>query len=141
MAAGTRQANTMNEQLRNLLGQIADMKAAPDADIAYLTSLETQVLQYLRAPFEQQRMQAQLGGPQAATTGQPGATPLQGSPSAQLLGLTPDAGPAGGGGDLTQLLMAMGAPASRQQRVSGVMRGHTMPNGDELRRLMEQPAL
>ena len=112
----------MTEQLRAMLGQIADMKAAPDADIAYLTGLETQVLQYLRAPYEQQRLQAQLGGPQNAGPpgGAPmGATPLQQSPAAQLLGLAP-AGPPG---------------------VPGVMRGHSMPNGDELRRLMEQPAL
>jgi hypothetical protein len=142
MASGTRSANTMNEQLRNLLGQIADMKAAPDADIAYLTSLETQVLQYLRQPFEQQRMQAQLQGPQGA--GGQGAPPGGGmdqSATAQLLGMTPGGAPAGGQGDLAQLLMAMGAPVGRQQRVAGVMRGHTMPNGDELRRLMEQPAL
>lgn len=139
MASGTRQTNTMTEQLRQMLGTIADMKAAPDADIAYLTNLETQVLQYLRAPYEQQRMQAQLGGPQAA--GSPtGATPLDQSPAAQLLGLAAGGG-AGPPGNAAQLLMAMGAPVGRQQRVAGVMQGHTMPNSDELRRLMEQPAL
>ena len=121
--AQTRGANTMSEQLRGMLGQIAEMKAAPDADIAYLTNLETQVLQFLRMPFEKQRLEAQLGGPAAgAAVPGAGATPAQ----------PPAPGPA------EQLLF--GTPPPRQ-RVPGVMNGPNMPAPDELRRLMEQPAL
>src|SRR5262245_24894859 len=117
MASGTRGTNTMTEQLRALLGQIADMKAAPDADIAYLTNLETTVLRYLRAPFEKQRLEAQLGGPGGGLgQAQAGATaPTPAGPAAQLL---------------------FGAQPA-QPRPTGA----NMPAADELRRLMEQPAL
>jgi len=114
----------MTEQLRSMLGTIADMKAAPDADIAYLTSLETQVLRYLRAPFEAQRLQAQLGGPQQQQTAGPGG------------GATPLPGPA------AQLLLPMPAPPGGQMGVPGVRRAPSMVGAvDEMRRLMEQPAL
>jgi hypothetical protein len=138
----------MTEQLRSVLGNIADMKTAPDADIAYLTDLETQILRYLRAPFEAQRMQAQLGGPQqagpAAQAGGPPGMPGGAAPVPPGGGVPGGAAPVGGGqppGAAAQLLLAMGAPVGRQARIRGVMQGHTMPNADELRRLMEQPAL
>lgn len=117
--ASTRGANTMAEELRGVLSQVAQMKAAPDADIAYLTNLETQILRYLRAPFEKQRMEAQLGGPQAA-----GAQAAAGA--------SPGPGPA-------EMLLFGAQP---QQRVPGVMQAPNMTAGaDELRRLLSQSAL
>ncbi len=126
---GTRSQNTMVEGLRGFLSQIAELKAAPDADIAYLTNIETQVLKYLRAPFEKQQAEQQLGAGQQA----PG-------PTESLL--FPQAGGGGGGGPgggLAGLLAGMGGGGG--QRVPGVMQAPQMPNGDELRRLMAQPSL
>lgn len=116
----------MNEGLRAFLSQIAELKSAPDADIAYLTNLETQVLKYLRAPFEKQQAEQQLGG-------QGGQAPP--GPTEQLL-LGNAAG--GGGAGLAGLLASLGTGGGR---VPGVMRAPSMPNGDEMRRLMAQPSL
>lgn len=52
MAAGTRQSNTMQEQLRKLLGSFADLKLSEDADFDYIGKLETAVLAKLREPID-----------------------------------------------------------------------------------------
>ena len=63
MAAGTRQNNTMSEGLHQLLSSIAQLKAAPDADLAYLSSVESAILQKLREPLQQAAQAlAQAGG-------------------------------------------------------------------------------
>lgn len=84
MAAG-KSSNTQSEALRGLLGQIADMKAMPDADINFLTNFETMLLGYLRAPFEQQQQQvsAMPGGPGGMS---PSMQPM-GAPAARVPGI------------------------------------------------------
>lgn len=131
---GTRSQNTMVEGLRGFLSQIAELKAAPDADIAYLTNIETQVLKYLRAPFEKQQAEQQLGGQGGQQPPGPAESLL--FPQAQGGG----AG-AGGGAGLAGLLAGIGGGGGQGQPVHGVMQAPQMPNGDELRRLMAQPSL
>lgn len=70
----SRTANTQAEGLQNLIQEIAKMKTMPDADIAFLTSVETNILQYLRQPIQQ--MTGQMG-PNQAPTASPGMPPGQ----------------------------------------------------------------
>lgn len=102
----------MQEGLRALLNSITDLKVTPDADLEWLIGLETQVLQKLREPVQQimgQTGQALGGMSQGVPQGLPGA----GGPPQ---GMFPS--PPGGG-------------------VPGVMPGGgSMPNPDELRRLI-----
>lgn len=65
-----RSENTMAESLQKMLGDVADMKVLPDADLEFLIQLETVILQKLRAPIDdimgqgqgnqQQQMQPQM---------------------------------------------------------------------------------
>ena len=48
-----RSQNTMAESLQKMLGDVADMKVLPDADLQFLIELETVILQKLRAPIDQ----------------------------------------------------------------------------------------
>lgn len=61
----TRSTNTMVEALQRLHADIAQMKTLPDADLAFVTELETMVVQFLRGPIEQMQAAGQLppGGP------------------------------------------------------------------------------
>lgn len=81
--AGTRTQNTMQEGLASLLGQISQLKLAPDANLEMLTNLETQVLQAARGPQDQlkalQAVQQQLSQPGSA--GPMAAMPPGGTPS------------------------------------------------------------
>lgn len=65
-----------------MLGHIADLKTMPDADIPYLTNLETMVLGYLRAPFEAQQQSSQMSAPPG---GAPMGAPPGGPPMANLV--------------------------------------------------------
>lgn len=47
-----RSQNTMAESLQKMLGDVADMKVLPDADLQFLIELETVILQKLRAPID-----------------------------------------------------------------------------------------
>lgn len=114
--AQSRSTNTQSEALRGLLGNIADMKVMPDADISYLTNLETMILGYLRAPFE-----AQQQANQTSPTVPPGVAAQAGGIAA--LG---GAAPVMGGG--------MAGPAPR---VPGILNHAPMPPVDELRRLLK----
>lgn len=113
--AGSRSQNTQAEALRSVLGQIADMKVMPDADIPFLTNMETMLLGYLRAPFEAQQAGQSMSAPGAAA----GIGAAQALPPMQT--------PAAGG-----LVPALAAG----QRVPGVMNAPSMPPVDELRRLL-----
>tara|TARA_Y100001951_G_scaffold56128_1_gene44483 strand:+ start:1756 stop:2088 length:333 start_codon:yes stop_codon:yes gene_type:complete len=94
MAAGTRQNNTMSEGLHQLLSSIAQLKAAPDADLQYLSSIESTILQKLREPLQQAAQAlAQAGGVVppgmasqmgAAAQGGVGQGQAQGTPSAGM---------------------------------------------------------
>lgn len=83
MAAGTRGTNTQAEALKKMLSQLTEMKTMPDADLPFLTNVETVLLGYLRAPFEQQQQQVSalpgMGAPA-------GAGPAMGGPAAPMGG-------------------------------------------------------
>lgn len=84
--AGTRQNNTMSEDLASLMGQLAQMKLTPDADLEMITNLETQVLQKARQPTDQlkalQQVQQQMSQPQSAGQGMTMGSPVM-DPSMQ----------------------------------------------------------
>lgn len=111
----TRTANTQAEGLENLIQSIAMMKTMPDADIAFLTSMETQILQYLRQPT--QNLQNPQLPPNQNPTGSPGMPPGQ----QPMTG--PPAGPS----------LPASPMASRLGPLGGGMQG---PNPDEMRRMM-----
>jgi hypothetical protein len=70
---GTRTDNTMVEALQKLHKDIAQMKVLADADLEFVTELETMVVSYLRGPIEsgqQQGMLPQGGPPQQMFPGQ-----------------------------------------------------------------------
>lgn len=69
-----RSQNTMAESLQKMLGDVADMKVLPDADLQFLIELETVILQKLRAPIDD--IMGQSGGqpqPQQMMGGVPGS--------------------------------------------------------------------
>lgn len=80
--AGTRQNNTMSEDLSSLMGQLAQMKLTPDADLGFITNLETQILQTARQPTDQlkalQQVQNQMNQPQSAGMGMAMGSPAIG---------------------------------------------------------------
>ena len=60
----SRSTNTMSEVLESIVTLLGTAKMMPDADIVWLTDLETQVIEKARAPFAQQGAMAQ-GPPHA----------------------------------------------------------------------------
>ena len=93
--ANTRQNNTMVEGLHQLLSSLAQLKAAPDANLEFLSAIESSILAKLREPMQQAAqalaqaggavppgMAQQLGGAAGAGPGQgPPATPSAGMPN------------------------------------------------------------
>lgn len=122
---GTRGTNTFVEGLQKLLGDLADLKVAPDADLDFIYQMETTVLQKIRAPQDQlaavQAQQAGQGGMPSAPMPTPGAGL---DPSMAGAGPPPDMAMMGAGGS------GGGAPGQRMNP--------QMPSGDELRRLLGQ---
>lgn len=108
----TRENNTMAEGLSKINHQIADMKLMPDADMPFLISLETDILNYLKPPQPAQPGAAPGGGP----GGPPGAP---GGPMGAAMGQVMGGGPG----------PALGGPGGGQAG---------MPNPDEMRRLVGQ---
>ena len=112
MATGTRQTNTAVEGLRKLLGDIADMKLADDADLPFLINLETMILQHLKGNASQaldtSGAPAGLGGtpaPPPGMGGPPGVPGLMQGPSMPPPGgMMPPGMPPGGP------IMSPGAP-------------------------------
>ena len=99
--AGTRQNNTMQEGLMQLLSALSQLKAAPDADLDYLSSIEAGILEKLRAPMREAAAKlAQAGG-----VTPPGGGPAPGgAPGAGAA--PPTASAAGPGGDELRRLVA-----------------------------------
>jgi hypothetical protein len=85
--ASQRETNTMAEGLQRVLNEITKMKVMPDGDLPFLVQLETEILQYLKAPSPDQ-------GQQQAP---PQQSPLDGAMSQVMGGAPPMAGPGGGG--------------------------------------------
>lgn len=71
--AATRQNNTMQEDMAQLMGQLAQMKLTPDADLGFITDMETKLLTKYREPQDQlramQQVQQQMAQPQSAGMG------------------------------------------------------------------------
>jgi len=110
----TQQNNTMAEGLSKILKDLASMKIEPDADMPFLISLETDILNYLKPPVPQQP-----SGPASGAQGGPmGPGGAMGQAMGQVMG--GGAPPMGGGG-----VPGMGAPG---------MVGMGMPNPDEFAR-------
>jgi hypothetical protein len=79
---GGKRPKSMMDGLPKITAVIAELKHAPDADIQFLTGLETQVLQYA-----QMRTQAQQGPPPGASVpGMAGGLPGAGAPGAAGMG-------------------------------------------------------
>lgn len=105
--AGTRQTNTFGEALQRMLGDLAQMKVMPDADLPFIVDLETQVVGKLRQGID--------GAQQQGLTSVPG-DPMLG----QAIGMQ------------GQAPMPPGPPPG----VPG-LRGNPMPsNPDEIRRML-----
>ncbi len=113
MASGSRTTNTMSEGLQKLLGDIANLKMTPDADLPFLINLETSILGYLKQGADQ------------ALQPSPGAPPgMAGGATTPALGMAPG--------------MGSGPGTGTPQGVPGVMQGPAMPNPDELRRVLQR---
>lgn len=105
----------MSEALQGFLADLSYIKTLPDADLEFIISLETQILQKLRAPFEQ--MAGQMDEMGAAAGAGPGMPPGMsgGAPSGGAMPV--EMQPPGGG-------------------VPGIRSSPGMPDPDELRRLI-----
>lgn len=132
---------TYQEQLMKLLQMLAAAKAAPDANLDELSTLEKQVLSSIRRPMDTPVANSPVGsamdlsnGASAPEAGAP--TPGQLSPMLQALLM----GPQGGGG-------APGAPgaappagpppaAAGSFPTHGLMASPAPPNMDEVRRML-----
>lgn len=106
----SRSTNTMAEFLQRMLGDLAEAKTLPDADLQFLIQLETIILQKLRAPIDALMGQMEGQGGDQALAGMQGA-------------MTPDALPG----------MPGAQPAAR---VTGTRMEAPQINPDELRRTM-----
>lgn len=103
-SGGGRQ-NTMSEGLPKLLADVAQMMAAPDADVQFLSTLQSAIVQQIRNapglqdPQQQAMMQAQQqqqgGGPPGGAAGMPsqagGQPPGPSAMGGAMPGLTPTA--------------------------------------------------
>lgn len=103
----SRSTNTMAEFLQRMLGDLAEAKTLPDADLNFLIQLETTILQKLRAPID-----ALMGGqnPMSGNAGMMSQDMLSG--------------------------MGMGNLPQSQERVTGTRMEAPQINPDELRRTM-----
>lgn len=111
----SRSTNTMSEFLQRVLGDLAEAKTLPDADLQFLIQLETTILQKLRAPIDALMGQMQEGQ----------QNPMSGNPGM----MTPE------------MLsgMGMGNLGQTGGRVTGTRQEPQIPQGinvDELRRTM-----
>jgi len=111
MAAGTRQTNTMEENLRKMLSSITELKLSDDPDWDLIEGLETSMLGYLRRPLDSMAQQGLTAAPPAlAGMGMMGG------------GQAP-AGPAG-------------PPVMAPTQMGGLNGRPSIPSPDELRRIL-----
>lgn len=126
--AVSNQDATQAEELQKMLGHVAQIKTKPDADLPYLISLESMILQKLREPFvaAQQQAYGQAMSPMGVQ-GPQGAPMMPGPPG---MGAPPIMqGPAGAG--------VAPAPGGG---VPGLMGMPSLPPVDELRRMLSEKA-
>lgn len=113
--SSTRSTNTQAEALKGMLGQIADIKTYPDADIEWLLGIETQILTKLRQPVQEALQSA------GALSDVAGSMSMGGQPQAPMA-----------------MAGAPGAQTAQGAGVPGLRQSPGMPNPDELRRLLTQ---
>lgn len=133
--AGTRTQNTQSEGLMSVLQQLAALKAAPDANLDEISTLEGQILQIIKRPQQEALARlAQAGGvvPGMGQQGgmSPGGAPMGPSGGAPMMGGGGPAGVAGGPG-----------ASSSNYQPWGVTQGNPIPGVDELRRLVASSRL
>lgn len=107
----------MAEGLQAMLGEIAQLQVAPDADIPFLLDLQQRIVIKIHPQLQQQPQPGQGMAPGAAPSSVPGMGAIPGAGA----GFAGAGGFPGGGPE--------GAPP-------GVMPGPNMPNVDELRRVL-----
>lgn len=118
MAINTRGTDTMADILQKVLQDITSALTLPDADIEFLTALQTIIIKKLREPTD---MLAQMQGQQNPSSPPQPGPPMAQQPQAQMQMQVPPPGavPPGPGG------------------VPGVMSSPNMaPAADELRRVI-----
>lgn len=108
----------MAEGLQSMLGDIAQLQVAPDADIPFLLDLQQRIVIKIHPQLQQGQQAGQGMAPGAAPSSVAGAGAIPGA----------GAGFAGAGGFPGAGLE--GAPPP------GLMQGAGMPNVDELRRVL-----
>lgn len=120
---GTRTTDSMMEALRGIMQDLAYIQTLPDADLDFITNLQQQVLDRVRAPI------------QAAMQG---STPQAAPSEIGALG-----GGGGMGGGMAAQLGMPEMPMTTQpatQVPAGMRNGGSMPPVDELRRLLGSTA-
>lgn len=106
--ATSRTTNTMAEGLNGLLSSISEMKTMPDADLQFLITLETAILQKVHSQYD-------VAGQMAQPT--PGGGQMQPPP-----GMAPP--------------MAGGMPIGAGGGARGMRTEPNMPHPDEIRRMV-----
>lgn len=116
--ASSRSTNTMAEFLQRIMGDIAEAKTLPDADLEFLIGLETTILQKLRAPVDALMGQMEGGGAGQSQTALPQSPMMPPMP--------------GGGPPMQMPMPQMPTP----ERVTGTRMEPNMPPIDEIRRTL-----
>lgn len=118
----SRSTNTMAEFLQRMLGDIAEAKTLPDADLGFLIQIETTILQKLRAPIDALMGQMEGAGGMGGEGGAMMDPAMAGQGGLPQMPMIPPNVAMGGGGPIPQ------------PRVTGTRMEPNMPNMDELRR-------
>lgn len=87
----SRSTNTMAEFLQRMLGDIAEAKTLPDANLEFLIKLETDILQTLRAPID--ALMGQMEGAGGAAGAGAGGIPGMGGAGMPPVPMMPGGGP------------------------------------------------
>lgn len=122
----SRSVNTQAEVLKQIAGLIQEAKLMPDADLPFLVSLETNIVSYLRQPYE--NMAGQMP-PNSMPSANPGNMPGGGGmPSGSPMGPGPMSGP--------PMSPLPASPGQARLAGAGVGGPPQAPNPDELRRIL-----
>ena len=139
--AGTRSQNTQAEGLMAMLGQLGQLKAAPDADIETISGIESQILEIIKRPQQQALQQlAQAGGVVPPDMAGPGpAGPMGGPPPGPDMGMGPGGATATPGDGMLGGTQIHAGPGGPSPAAGGAIRSNPMPPIDQLRNLLQAP--
>lgn len=132
------QNESMAEGLKKIMSAVAQLKILPDADQNLLNTIEQTIIQGIQSAAAKTQQQGQQVAQQAAG-GQPqqGGQPDQGGMAGAMAGMMQGGGGDTGGGPGGP--PGMPQPGGMPGGMGGGMPGlSSMPNPDELRRLMGQ---